>query len=54
MISLNRVQKLIKSLIGEMLSEASLLKFVLRLYQALEQWALNSIEQLLKKTIYSC
>jgi len=49
MISLNRVQKLIKSLIGEMLSEASLLKFVLRLYQALEQWALNSIEHLLKK-----
>lgn len=48
MISLNRVQKLIKSLIGEILAEASLLKFVLRLYQALEQWESTSIERLLK------
>jgi transposase len=48
MISLNRVQKLIKSLIGEILAEASLLKFVLRLHQALEPWESRSIEQLLK------
>lgn len=38
MISLNRVQKMVKSLIGEILSEASLLKFVLRLHLALAQW----------------
>jgi transposase len=48
MISLNRTQKLIKSLIGKIISEASLLQFILRLYQALEQWESSAIEQLLK------
>jgi transposase len=48
MISLNRVQKLIKSMIGEVIAEATLLKFVFRLYLALEQWEINSTEQLLK------
>jgi hypothetical protein len=50
MVSLNRVQKMIKSLIGEILAEASLLKYVLRLYQALEQWESDSIEGLLKSS----
>ena len=50
MISLNRVQKMVKSLIGEVLAEASLLKFVLRLHQALEQWESASIERLLKSS----
>lgn len=48
MVSLNRVQNMVKSLIGEILSQTTLLKFVLRLYEALEQWELTSIEQLLK------
>lgn len=48
MISLNRVQKLIKTLIGNIIAEATLLQFILRLYQALEQWESTSIEQLLK------
>lgn len=48
MISLNRVQKLIKTLIGNVLAEATLLQFVLRLYLALEQWESTAIEQLLK------
>jgi transposase len=48
MISLNRVQKLIKSMIGEIIAEATLLKFVLRLYTALEQWELNAVERILK------
>lgn len=48
MVSLNRVQNMVKSLIGEILSQTTLLKFVLRLYEALEPWELNSIEQLLK------
>lgn len=48
MISLNRVQKLIKTLIGKVIAEASLLKFVLRLNLALEQWESKAIEQLLK------
>ena len=47
MISLNRVQKLIKSMIGEVIAEATLLKFVFRLYQALEPWEIESTEQLL-------
>jgi len=48
MISLNRVQKMVKSLIGEILSEASLLKYVLRLHLALAHWESISIEQLLQ------
>ncbi|RUM93864.1 MAG: hypothetical protein DSZ28_06210 [Thiothrix sp.] len=37
MVSLNRVQKLVKSMIGSVLSEASLLKFVLRLHRRLSE-----------------
>jgi transposase len=48
MVALNRVQKLVKSMIGEVLSESTLLKFVFRLYQALEAWELQATEQLLK------
>ena len=48
MVALNRAQKLVKSMIGEVISEATLLKFVLRLYQALEAWELDAIEQILK------
>ena len=48
MVALNRVQKMIKSLIGELISEATLLKYVLRLYNALENWELNTTEHLLK------
>ena len=48
MVSLNRVQKLVKSMIGTVISEASLLKFVLRLHQALTQWEKDATEKLLK------
>jgi len=47
MISLNRAQKLIKAMIGEILSEATLLKFILRLHLALAQWEADSMELLL-------
>jgi transposase len=47
MISLNRVQKMIKTLIGEVLSEATFLKFVFRLHQALADWEANAIEKVL-------
>ena len=50
MVALNRAQKMIKSLIGELLSEATLLKFVLRLHLALENWELSATDQLLKST----
>lgn len=48
MVAMNRVQKLIKSMMGTVIAEASMLKFVLRLYQALEPWESCAIEQLLK------
>ena len=48
MVALNRVQKLLNAMIGEVIAESTLLKFVWRLYQALEAWELNAIEQLLK------
>lgn len=35
-------------MIGEVLAEATLLKFVFRLYVALERWEIDSTEQLLK------
>lgn len=47
MVAINRVQKLVKSMIGVVIAEATLLKFVFRLHQALEQWEQQAIEQLL-------
>ena len=38
MVSLKRVQQSIQTLIGQLISEATLLKYVLQLHQALEQW----------------
>ena len=48
MVALRRVQKLVNSMMGIVISEASLLKFVWRLYQALESWELQAKEALLK------
>lgn len=47
MVALGRVQKLVKSMIGVLLSEATLLKFILRLHQALADWEASAIEQIL-------
>jgi len=47
MISLNRVQKLVKSIIGVIIAESTLLKFVFRLYLALEAWESSAVNQLL-------
>jgi transposase len=48
MVALNRVQKLVKSMMDVTLCEASLLKFILRLHEALEQWEISAKEELLK------
>ena len=48
MVALNRTQKLIKSMMGIVIAEASMLKFVLRLYHALEGWENQAIEEILK------
>lgn len=51
MVAIQRVQKLINALIGEMLSAATLLKFVWRLHQALEGWEQQAKAQLLKSSV---
>jgi hypothetical protein len=48
MISLKRVQQMIRTLIGQVISEATILKYVIQLYHALEVWEQSSIEQLLQ------
>jgi len=48
MLSLKRVQQSIQTLIGQVLSEATLLKYVMQLHHALEAWELSVIEQLLQ------
>jgi transposase len=48
MVALNRVQKLVKSMMNVALSEASLLKFVWRLHLALTQWEASAKDELLK------
>lgn len=47
MISLKRVQQSVQTLIGLMLSEATILKYVLQLHQALARWEQAAIERLL-------
>ncbi len=48
MVALNRVQKQIAAMINVVISEASLLKYILRLYQALEVWEASATEKLLE------
>ncbi len=48
MVALGRVQKLVKSMVGVVIAEATLLRFVLRLHQALEVWEHEAVRQLLK------
>lgn len=48
MISLNRAQKMVSALISEMISEATLLKFVQRLYEVLAHWEESSILKILE------
>ena len=47
MVSLNRVQKCVTAMIGQVISEATLLKFVIRLHEALEHWERDAINQIL-------
>lgn len=48
MVALNRVQKQIAAMIGNVIAEATLLKFVLRLYQSLEAWEEAAIKEILE------
>lgn len=47
MLSLKRVQHSIQTLIGVVISEATILKYVMQLHQALAQWEQSAIEKLL-------
>lgn len=47
MISLKRVQQSVMTLIGEMISEATLLKYVMQLHHGLQRWEESAIEQIL-------
>lgn len=47
MLSLKRVQQSLQTLLGQVISEATILKYVLALHLALEQWQKTAIERLL-------
>ena len=47
MVTLNRAQKLMKAMIGAVIAEATMLKFILRLHLALEDWEKSAINKLL-------
>jgi len=47
MVSMKRVQQSIKTLIGQAISEATFLKYVLKLHHSLERWEQSAIEQIL-------
>lgn len=51
MISLNRIQKLVKTLINQVISEATMLKYVLQLHLSLEKWEQAAVGQLMKAPI---
>jgi cytochrome c2 len=51
MVSLSRVQKLLKTLIGRAISEAVMLKYILQLHQALEAWEQDAIKHLLASPV---
>jgi len=47
MVALKRVQGRVNSMVGVVIAEATMLKFILRLHQALEAWELEATKQLL-------
>ncbi len=47
MLSLKRVQQSLQTLVGLVISEATILKYVMQLHQALERWEQSAIERLL-------
>lgn len=51
MVSLSRAKKLMHTLIGVVISEATLLRYIIQLNEALSSWELRSIEQLLSAPV---
>lgn len=48
MSSLERTQEYLKGIVGRLISQAVLLKYIFQLYEALEDWELSMIDKLLK------
>ena len=48
MVAMKRTQGLVKSMVGIVIAEASMLKFIVRLHQALEVWESQTTRQLLQ------
>lgn len=54
MLSLNRAAKMVATLIGQLISEATLLGYIMRLHVALEDWEANAkLKLLTEKSIHS-
>ena len=51
MVALNRVQQMLFALLGQMMSEATLLKYMMQLYVALEQWENESMAWMLLQPV---
>ena len=51
MVSLSRAKKLMHTLVGVVISEATLLRYILQLNESLTEWELRSIEQLLASPV---
>ena len=49
MVSLNRIQKSVKSLLGVAFSQTTILNYILRLHVALAEWEAVSIERVIKE-----
>ena len=49
MVALKRTQKMLKTLIGKVISEATMLGYIIRLHLALEKWEISSKELLLQQ-----
>ena len=49
MISLKRAQQSIKTLIGQAIYEATILKYVMQLHHALADWEQSAMEQVMGK-----
>lgn len=51
MVSLNRVQQMAFALIGQMISEAVILKYVIQLYLSLERWENEAVDWMRDQTV---
>ena len=51
MVSLNRAQQMAFALIGQMISEAVILKYIMQLHVSLERWEHESIDQVLQQAV---